>query len=84
MALKIICLTDLEVYFKSYKKLIPVDNKTQLLLKLTLFDKNRLVAFHSLKNVFFMHEKHIRVWMTLINILSLPTDSFCQPTIANC
>jgi len=60
-------------------------NKTRLLLRLTNFDKKRLVAFRSFDNKEsdFMLEKCRRVWMTLIHfLLLLPTDScFCQLTV---
>ncbi len=66
-------------------RLIPVD-KTQLFLKLSDFNKNRLVTFFSLcyKESDFMCEKCKRVWMTVIHLLPLPTEGCYQPTVANC
>jgi hypothetical protein len=60
--------------------------KTRLFLKLSDFDKKRLVTFSSscYKESDFTHEKCKRVWLTLIHLLPLPTDGCYQLIVANC
>jgi hypothetical protein len=54
--------------------------KAQLFLNPPYVDKNRLAAFHSYDD---KENCFMRLWLTLIHFLSLPTNSCCLSTVAN-